>query len=143
MGYDQSFGDLSASITYFTADLEDEITTNFSFDPVTFAFLASPDNLAGESERAGIEGSVNYQFSDAISLAGFGTYIRSENNLGVDEIRIPEFTASVSANWESQTKDGFRAGFAVDYVGDQLDTCLLYTSPSPRDGLLSRMPSSA
>ena len=26
---------------------------------------------------------------------------------------------------------------------DQDDTCLLYTSPSPRDGLLSRMPSSA
>ena len=25
----------------------------------------------------------------------------------------------------------------------QLNTCLLYTSPSPRDGLLSRMPSSA
>ena len=30
--------------------------------------------------------------------------------------------------------------FAVD---DQFATCLLYTSPSPRDGLLSRMPSSA
>ena len=26
---------------------------------------------------------------------------------------------------------------------DDIDTCLLYTSPSPRDGLLSRMPSSA
>ena len=26
---------------------------------------------------------------------------------------------------------------------DVLDICLLYTSPSPRDGLLSRMPSSA
>ena len=26
---------------------------------------------------------------------------------------------------------------------DQPGTCLLYTSPSPRDGLLSRMPSSA
>ena len=25
----------------------------------------------------------------------------------------------------------------------QAQTCLLYTSPSPRDGLLSRMPSSA
>ena len=25
----------------------------------------------------------------------------------------------------------------------QITTCLLYTSPSPRDGLLSRMPSSA
>ena len=28
-------------------------------------------------------------------------------------------------------------------VGDEVITCLLYTSPSPRDGLLSRMPSSA
>ena len=27
--------------------------------------------------------------------------------------------------------------------GFKVDTCLLYTSPSPRDGLLSRMPSSA
>ena len=26
---------------------------------------------------------------------------------------------------------------------DSVDACLLYTSPSPRDGLLSRMPSSA
>ena len=26
---------------------------------------------------------------------------------------------------------------------DQYNNCLLYTSPSPRDGLLSRMPSSA
>ena len=26
---------------------------------------------------------------------------------------------------------------------DLAETCLLYTSPSPRDGLLSRMPSSA
>ena len=28
-------------------------------------------------------------------------------------------------------------------TGWQLESCLLYTSPSPRDGLLSRMPSSA
>ena len=31
----------------------------------------------------------------------------------------------------------------VPLCGDLLVTCLLYTSPSPRDGLLSRMPSSA
>ena len=30
----------------------------------------------------------------------------------------------------------------LDYV-ERVLTCLLYTSPSPRDGLLSRMPSSA
>ena len=31
----------------------------------------------------------------------------------------------------------------VVYLQDQASNCLLYTSPSPRDGLLSRMPSSA
>ena len=30
-----------------------------------------------------------------------------------------------------------------DDENEKLNTCLLYTSPSPRDGLLSRMPSSA
>ena len=32
---------------------------------------------------------------------------------------------------------------AVYIDGAQVAACLLYTSPSPRDGLLSRMPSSA
>ena len=35
---------------------------------------------------------------------------------------------------------GFVASFSAGYP---LKICLLYTSPSPRDGLLSRMPSSA
>ena len=29
------------------------------------------------------------------------------------------------------------------FMKDDTEDCLLYTSPSPRDGLLSRMPSSA
>ena len=42
-----------------------------------------------------------------------------------------------------------RRGFSIKknskvlIVEDVITTCLLYTSPSPRDGLLSRMPSSA
>ena len=41
--------------------------------------------------------------------------------------------------------DEFPSFNAFVYIGGpvQKDTCLLYTSPSPRDGLLSRMPSSA
>ena len=31
----------------------------------------------------------------------------------------------------------------VDFRGDQVGVCLLYTSPSPRDRQKSRMPSSA
>ena len=40
-----------------------------------------------------------------------------------------------------QVKAAFGLGIAVIVVLTL--TCLLYTSPSPRDGLLSRMPSSA
>ena len=36
-----------------------------------------------------------------------------------------------------------RANLAVHSLKDVPMDCLLYTSPSPRDGLLSRMPSSA
>ena len=34
-------------------------------------------------------------------------------------------------------------GRSVMFCYSEYDNCLLYTSPSPRDGLLSRMPSSA
>ena len=38
------------------------------------------------------------------------------------------------------TADGTKT---IGKVWYSINTCLLYTSPSPRDGLLSRMPSSA
>ena len=42
----------------------------------------------------------------------------------------------------------YDSGKFILYIGERsfiitTDCCLLYTSPSPRDGLLSRMPSSA
>ena len=35
------------------------------------------------------------------------------------------------------------SGFIMIYISKPTDTCLLYTSPSPRDRTRSRMPSSA
>ena len=37
----------------------------------------------------------------------------------------------------------FTDGTEPAKIANEFNTCLLYTSPSPRDGLLSRMPSSA
>ena len=37
----------------------------------------------------------------------------------------------------------FRWTVYLKMLGEEISICLLYTSPSPRDGLLSRMPSSA
>ena len=42
---------------------------------------------------------------------------------------------------QQQQQDGYRSGAISPASGSS--GCLLYTSPSPRDGLLSRMPSSA
>ena len=46
-------------------------------------------------------------------------------------------------DWESGMVDGLRP--LTDRIAERDGSapCLLYTSPSPRDGLLSRMPSSA
>ena len=41
------------------------------------------------------------------------------------------------------TQTGVVAPYRSDAPAFKDDACLLYTSPSPRDGLLSRMPSSA
>ena len=49
-----------------------------------------------------------------------------------------------SSNDEDDSGLGFKAGFeSRDSAETRDEDCLLYTSPSPRDGLLSRMPSSA
>ena len=57
---------------------------------------------------------------------------------------VANFTLAVNRRSRDEEPDWFnleiwgkQAQIAADYV------CLLYTSPSPRDGLLSRMPSSA
>ena len=46
-----------------------------------------------------------------------------------------------SGTFNQVTRDA--AWSRMEAAGAQLMSCLLYTSPSPRDGLLSRMPSSA
>ena len=56
--------------------------------------------------------------------------IISEQNLGEVYIRVG-------------VKGGGCSGFSYTLGFDEDKNCLLYTSPSPRDGLLSRMPSSA
>ena len=53
----------------------------------------------------------------------------------IPETRAKDGCQSVTANFDAEGK--------TLVLVQQWDSCLLYTSPSPRDGLLSRMPSSA
>ena len=62
---------------------------------------------------------------------------------------IEEFTGKAPRGWmgpglaETFDTPDILAEEGIEYVADWCNDCLLYTSPSPRDGLLSRMPSSA
>ena len=57
--------------------------------------------------------------------------------IGSLEVRLARSEQEVAAAQEVR----FRVFY--DELGARRSACLLYTSPSPRDGLLARMPSSA
>ena len=61
---------------------------------------------------------------------------KGEFNWGENAIiKAKQSDGYIFSHWSSDTYTGI--------IGGVINTCLLYTSPSPRDGLLSRMPSSA
>ena len=58
--------------------------------------------------------------------------------------RLTKSRDALVADLPGLTRDRhYGRGLGGDMPYIVIDTCLLYTSPSPRDGLLSRMPSSA
>ena len=64
-------------------------------------------------------------------MAIYGAFDISGSGLQAQRVRMD----AISANLANRNTPGFEI--------KQVEFCLLYTSPSPRDGLLSRMPSSA
>ena len=74
------------------------------------------------------------------------------NKLGLVEMRrkdVPEgrftliFLAAPKDQDNSSAQNAPELELTYNWDPEDYDYCLLYTSPSPRDGLLSRMPSSA
>lgn len=116
IGWEQTVGPFSYSATYFDADLENEIYTAFNPD-----FTSTAANRATDSERSGVELAARWQALSNLAVSGQATFFDSQDNNGVDEIRIPEATASLAVDWMVRP-DGLRLGAALDYVGDQGDT---------------------
>ena len=115
IGWEQTLGGFSYSATYFDANLENEIFTAFNPD-----FTSTARNRAGTSERSGVELAGRWQAAPNFALSGQASFIDSRNDAGADEIRVPERTASLAADWLLR-EDGLRAGLAIDHVGEQGD----------------------
>ena len=62
------------------------------------------------------------------------------------ELDVPDYRADLEVDFANEDQTGLIWAW-LDHARDASvvlpGACLLYTSPSPRDGLLSRMPSSA
>ena len=85
-------------------------------------------------------------------IAGFAdelTAIRRDFHehpeLGMEEVRTSGIVAKLLTEWGIETHTEIGKTGVVGVLKGKADgkTCLLYTSPSPRDATLSRMPSSA
>ena len=101
------------------------------FDFVNVVAIASSDSTNRSEERQPVFASFLNRGHDAIFLTGQfddlpGTTFFSMTDVDVVAYQVQE-------------------GFVGDKVPGPIEgiTCLLYTSPSPRDATLSRMPSSA
>ena len=88
------------------------------------------------------ESNINLNFLDLGFSPPSNAYIRNLDDLEYEKY-YPLKVNVCEECWLVQTEDFANAEelFNSDYA--YFSSCLLYTSPSPRDGLLSRMPSSA
>lgn len=98
---------LRLDLTYFHADLEDEIFTDFA------AFPSTARNMRGKSERQGVEVGATAELGEGWSLAAAYTYTESTAN-DVVELRRPRHVGSLAMDYR------FAGGKAVATVGADL-----------------------
>ena len=126
--------------------------TNFNYTYDQATMRAAQQDIKTPAEQAAIQAAI--QAGRQPTLTDPSQFAQAQVGAAVRQPTLPEGGAvlpnlalqSVTPN-QLQTTPGLQGTVAAATptatVAPILQTCLLYTSPSPRDGLLSRMPSSA
>lgn len=124
IGVDQELFDGVAqlSLTYFNAELDDEIFTTFPAPD----FIATPANAVTESTQKGVEVALSGQIGPQWSFNAAYAYLDAEEN-GVEEVRRPESIASAALTWTAPG-DAASATLVVRHNGETQD--LAFTDPS-------------
>lgn len=102
-------------VTYFKADLENEIVDDFSLFP-----LITSVNLAGKSERQGIEVAGRFRIVDGVVLGGSYTWLDASAPTGAAEIRRPEHQGRLDIDWAFHAGRG-HLNLAAIYNGEMKD----------------------
>ena len=115
-----------ASIWIFTLDLPWQLGANFFMEKLLDGDPAS--------------NTLSWRWVAGIQTKGKHYLARKNNIIKYGNIEINDNT---KLNEQAVCLEESKSYFAKDLVFDNSKTCLLYTSPSPRDRQKSRMPSSA
>ncbi len=117
VGFDQDFGQGAATLsaTYFNAELENEIFTDFPPPD----FIQSPANRVTDSTQQGVEVALLARLGSGFSFTGAYTFLDAEED-GVEEVRRPDHVASAVLNWEAP-EDAASANLVVRYNGEAVD----------------------
>ena len=107
------------------------------------AKVASQDEVIEDFDNAA--GSIRVAAANIVFAAD--DYIKIDNEFFKLTAVVPDATGITILQFADEktvgATDGQNLKIRYRYSQCRLTACLLYTSPSPRDGLLSRMPSSA
>lgn len=124
-GVEQTFldGKAVADVTFFHQTLEDEIFT--SFPPP--AFIGTPFNDDGDSERQGVELQLNVYPVEGLSIGVNYTYLHATDFDGSREVRRPRHEGGIAATYRFLDN---RASITADarFVAGNLDND--FTAPS-------------
>ncbi|HVG04615.1 MAG TPA: TonB-dependent receptor, partial [Burkholderiaceae bacterium] len=104
------------SLTYFDADLQNEITTTFNVN----TFRSTVVNLSGKSRRRGIEVEAQYAPSANLTVWMSYTYSDSKQPDGQIEVRRPRHLGSAAITYALRGTTGALT-LAVDHNGAQED----------------------
>ena len=156
---------MSQSLTTSTLTAQDSLLIENTHISQTFNGTINVTSRGGSFTPFGIDTSYNFGYSVAVNdigdfmVVGIPGYEESTYSVSYDSGIVRAYTYDYPDGWTQKGQDisaldiswgdilGTKGGTSErDRFGHQVEcdsTCLLYTSPSPRDGLLSRMPSSA
>lgn len=98
------------ALTYFRAELENEISGGF---------FSTPVNLGTASEQQGVEAEIDWRLDDNWRLEASYAWLDAEQN-GVREIRRPAHSASLGLFWRADGNRG-GAGVIARHNGDVTD----------------------
>ena len=116
--------------------------TRYSLLTGTYAFRTPGTGIAPPNSPAVIDPDL-FTLPDVMKKAGYATAVVGKWHLGLGGDAGPDWNGELKPG---PLELGFDSCFLLPTTNDrvpQVYVCLLYTSPSPRDATLSRMPSSA